>query len=206
MKYSVKGLLHLFPNPARRVVPAAVNTILPAVHYFASCQNHRVLGTQAVTADVLYAVPFWAPNRRSAIGEIAFENTSAPAGNARIGIYSNKSEDSAYPDALLVDSGDISIASAALKSHTPGSPVQLTRNKLYWMAFVASIGVTVRALPILGSMHLLGIPLDTIGTDPFAKYITVAHAFAALPSTYPASGAYVTGTALVPGLRYGFSS
>jgi hypothetical protein len=205
--YRPSGGERFFPKPSPRIDGSFVNTTLGAVDYLAGAQSCTSLSTISTTLDVLRAIPFWAPARPGAtIGRIAFENTTAAAGtNARIGIYQNVADKTSfYPGALEVDSGDISTATVAI--HTFAPSVQLIPGNLYWMAIVLSSTRTLRGIQITGQVNILGIPQDVTGTTPWARGITVAHSYAALPDPFTGGGAYLTGSVIIPGLRYQFSA
>jgi len=206
--YSIAGLLRaMFPPPPKRELPAAINASIGAVDYIAGCINSSpVFGTIAVVADKLLAVPFWSPPYKSTIGRLAFENTgTVVGGNANIAIYENVANPkSLYPGALVEESGNISIATAALKTYT--SSAVLKPNRLYWMVINVSSSVTCRAILGISVTPMLGIVLDTTAVNPFNEYILVASTYGAMPSTFPASGAYVSGNVNVPILRYQFTA
>jgi hypothetical protein len=203
--YDFTGLLKtFFPMPPKRVLPSAVNVGAGAVDYIANCANARNMGTVVLTANVLRAVPFWAPARKSVIGRLAIENTtSAGANNFRVGLYRNvPNRRSFYPGVRLDDSGNFTGA-AALQTYATAA--ELERNILYWMVCNMNASIVVRALDASAVSDLLGIPVGATGTNPHNLYISAASVYGALPSTFPAGGAYVTNV-LVPVLRYQFSA
>jgi len=208
MTYKPSGLARLFPRPPNRSLASFVPTTLGAIDYVASQQNCQVFGTLSCPADTLRAVPFWAPDRPGAsIGRIAVEVTTGSASNnIRIGIYQNVADPkSLYPGTMLVDSGNIDATTAALKTYA--TALALKRNRLYWMVMNTSASIIVRALNTIGVSSILGITDGVTGsTTPYNLYISVASAFGVLPSTYPGGGAYVSGTAFTPVLRYQFAS
>lgn len=204
--FTLEGLLKMFfPRPARRTMLAPVPTILPSVIQLAGCVNNTALTTGALTANVLRAMPFWAPPHKSTIDRIRFEVTTGSANNARVGLYQNVAdEDSHYPGALLADSGNISTTPAAIKTYD--TSVELTPNRLYWLALVNSASVTYRLLQAAGVTPILGIAAALAGTNNlYNTGIQVAHTFGALPDPFTAAGTYDAGTTQ-PALGYRFGA
>lgn len=163
----------------------------------AGVSNAAALTTGAPTANVLRAIPFVAPARGGTLDLLAFEVTGGVAGNYRIGLYESTSEANLYPSKLLVDSGNIDVTGAAVKTATVS--VALTPGALYWVAVVGSVAPTVRACNLANLTAALGIAA-TFGAAPNVG-ISVAHAFAALPATFTGGGAYITAVP-VPALAY----
>ena len=208
MTYSLTGLLRqMFPPPIKRELPAAINTSIGVVDYIAGCMNAaQALSTVTVVADNLLAIPFWSPPYPTTVGRIAFENTGTAGGaNANIAIYENVADvKSLYPGALVEESGDISIATAALKTYS--SSAVLKSSRLYWMVLNVSSNVVCRAMLGISVYPMLGIVKDTTTANPFNEYILVASTYGAMPSTFPVSAAYVSGNVNVPMLRYQFTA
>lgn len=154
------------------------------------------------TANVLRAYPFVAPARPSSVDRIAFEVTTLAAGNGRVGLWTNTADDNLYPDALLADGGSISTGTTGVKSATVDVP--LVSGQLYWLSLVTSAAPALRTMQLYGLGVILGLP-STLG--PFDNVgIYVAYAFAALPDTFPAGGAYLTNADTNPALAYRLSS
>lgn len=159
----------------------------------------RVNGTASTaasfSANVLRAVPFRAPARGCTIDQLAFLVTTLLAGNARIGAYRATSESNLYPGSLICDSGDISTGSATVKTFAP-TPFVLTPGELIWLVHVGSVAPSLRSIPVGALDAILGT--DTaMGTAPGIG-LSVAHAYAALPASFPAGAAALT--AAVPSL------
>lgn len=169
--------------------------------YIANCVNALALTTGAATANVLRALPFVAPARGGTLDRLAFNVTTLLAGNARIGLYKNVSESNLYPQTLLFDSGDISTATAGVK--TASLAQDLEPGALYWVAIVGSAAATMRALAVGGCSHILGTT-NALGTAPTVG-ISVAHAYGALPATFTGGGAAITAVP-IPALAYRFSA
>ena len=177
---------------------------LPASYYYAGFNNGAALTTGAPTANVLRAIPFIAPGRGGVISELAFNvTTNIAASTARIGIYDTKSEIDLYPKNLLHGSGAIGTASNGVK--TESCKVQLNPLAVYWLALVSSVAPTLRCGVVGGSTVPLILPDAAAMPTTRTLGLSVAYAYAALPSTFPASAAYITAVP-VPVLGYRFSA
>lgn len=151
-------------------------------HYFESnTLNIRPLhGTQALTANYLFAVPFYVPNSPSIADRIALDVTTGAGGNVRLGIYD--SDRNCYPRHLLVDAGTASTASTGVKAKTIRQG--LTRG-LKWLVVVSSGTATVIKVGTSGFWTPLGIdPSDWT----YYPGWSVAFNYAALPALFPAGG------------------
>lgn len=174
---------------------------LPSSYYVCGFGSGSDFTTGNPSANILRAIPFLAPGRIAKITQIAFNVTTLLAGNARIGIYDSVSDTNIYPNKLLVDSGDISTNSNGVK--TFNTAITLTPGKMYWMAFVNSVASTLRCGAVAGSTVPLLLPDDaSLGTTR-SHGLQVAHAYAALPSTFTAGATFITGVP-IPCLAYRF--
>lgn len=204
---SVYNSLGQIRNPIQPLlnctIPGHIGTSIGAVDYIANCQNMTALTTSTYTTGTLYAVPFIAPHRGATLSRIAAEvSTLLAASNIRLGLYSNKSQVSMYPNALLEDSGNLSSASTGVKTYAVTRV--LTPGEIYWLTLNVSSSATLalRTVAVAGCTHFLG--MATAGTTALNTAISVASAFGANPDPYPGSGAYRTG--VIPVLRYQFSA
>lgn len=143
--------------------------------------------TGSIAVNTLRAVPFLCPRSLTA-DRLAFEVTTAAGagGVARVGIYTNLSDTSPQPDALLVDGGQFTTTGTGVKEATISQA--LTGNTLYWFAFVAGTAApTCRYIdptalwPIFGADTTLGGSARGMWQSTFT--------YAALPSTFTAGGA-----------------
>lgn len=177
---------------------------LPASYYYAGFDNGQALTTGAPSANVLRAIPFIAPGRGGVISELAFNVTAlVAASTARIGIYDTKSETNLYPGNLLHGSSAIGTAANGVK--TESCKVQLNPLAVYWLALVGSAAPTLRCGQVDGSSVPGLLPDDATMPTTRSLGLSVAYAYAALPSTFPASAAYITAVP-VPVLGYRFSA
>lgn len=170
----------------------------------AAMLSATALTTGAPTANVLRAFPLICPPRKGTIDQLAFNVTTLLAGNARIGAYRNadKAGQNLYPGALIVDSGDISTAAAGVKTYA--TSITFDPGELLWLTHVGSVAATLRCLGLAGiDVKLLGLG-TALSTAP-SLGISVAHAYAALPATFTAGGAFITAVP-VPALAARFSA
>lgn len=168
-----------------------------AVYYIANSVQNTALSTGAPSANTMRAVPFVAPARGGTISEVAFNVTAGVAGNCRVGIYSNSADDNLYPDALLFDSGSISVAANGVK--TAAASIDLSPGRLYWAVIVGDAAPTIRTLSVnnCGTILGYGTAMGTAGNVG----VSLAFTYAALPDPFGSGGAYIT-AAPVPALAY----
>jgi hypothetical protein len=168
--------------------------------YIANCGGQSALGTLALVANDLWAVPFRAPRRRgSSIDTIAFRVTTlVAASNARIGLYANAgATDDPYPSALIADSGNISTATTGDKTFSTTQTLQ--PGALYWLVLHPSGAISVDSLAVAGVSALLGFNQAGVALITAIKN---SQAFGALPATFPAFSAGGSfATTAIPALR-----
>lgn len=150
--------------------------------------------TVALSANVLYAVPFLVP-KTVTYSALVFEVTTQSAGNnARLGIYSDTN---GAPDALVLDGGTVSLTGTGAKTVVISQ--SLTAGA-YWLAYVSNGTPSVRATSATSANPSLGF---TSGTDTTVHTgWSVAFAYAALPNPFTGGGALITtaGIRLMAGL------
>jgi hypothetical protein len=140
------------------------------------------LSTATLVASRLFAFPFIVP-KTITLDRIAINVYTAGTGNARMGIYRNSESLGLYPDQLVLDSGEVSIASTGVKSVTINQ--QLTAG-LYWLVIVSNGVPVVRGCAILGITPLLGYT-SALGAEGAAVGLYVSFTYAALPTTFPST-------------------
>ena len=185
-------------------------------HLAGSGPNRRYFGGVAVNtsapssgqfaANTMFAVPFLFAGGGSTIDTIGVKvNTSAASTKVRLGVYSNVSASNPYPASLLGDSGDIATTTTGVLEASVS--VSLTPGSLYWLTLLTtdSSGSTASTVPngvffnqyagsAQGMWPILGGANDYGGSYPLGW--SVAHAYGALPGTFPSGGALlVTGGA-----------
>lgn len=163
----------------------AANGGLTCVYTGAS--NQTAHSTLLPLVDTLYAYPV--PLDGGILDTIYCEVTTLAAGVARVGIFANKTDGSLYPGALVLDSGEFDVSSTGVKS--TGSLAVAIPAGLYWFSFTCGTAApTMRSLAAGSYNHILGLP-STMGATPHFSG-QVARAYAALPTTFPASVALST--------------
>lgn len=142
------------------------------------------LTTLAISANVLYATPFYVPTTKTYTA-ILIEVTATGAGSIRLGIYSDTS---GAPDALVLDAGTVTVSSTGARSITIS---QSLAAGWYWLAGVANVAPTVRAGANTAPVNqMLGF---TSGTDTTLHIAwSVAFTYAALPNPFTGGGALMT--------------
>jgi hypothetical protein len=134
----------------------------------------------AVTADLLYAAPFWTGPDGITITSLSFNITIASAGNARLGIYQSDTEPPYYPTELLLDAGTLAHTGTGVKSvdiadtvYTGSSP-----SRLLWLASVFS------TTPTVSMIAQLSPPVEINSSGNTRGGMTMNHTFSSLPTTY----------------------
>lgn len=134
--------------------------------------------TLALTINVLRAVPY--PVRfPCTIDRLGVEVTSGTTGKIRIGIYD--SDSNGMPANLIVDSGEIAIASPGAKIATVSASLS---PGLYWWAYNTDTANTLRALSNIYNAIGYG---STFGASFVGSIATIARTYQALPSTFGAA-------------------
>lgn len=138
----------------------------------------------------IYAMPMPIGRKRT-LDQLAFYlvTNAAAGGQARIGLYRNKSDTEPKPDALVLDSGAIATDTGApvLKTYAPGSTV-LTPG-LYWLVlFFGTAAGTIRgvtgAAPVCQSvLPIVGFGNTFNASDQVLGWY-LDQAFGALPSPF----------------------
>lgn len=143
-------------------------------------------GTGSPPVDTMRAVPFYSGSVALPLDVIRFDITSlaAAGGVARIGIYSSVGELDIYPDALVVDSGEIETDAIGGVRDT-SIDVTLAKDQLYWFVYLAgTAAATIRMINPDASVMILGY--DNDGGSQGHHAIEVAQTYGALPATFPA--------------------
>jgi hypothetical protein len=179
-----------------------------AANQIAGCTNATALTTVNMSDNLLMAMPFVMPPRFSVINRLAVfavAGGSAGGANIRLGIYTAVSESDLYPSTLVVDGGEVNIASAAANVITAVTLSQaLTPGRLYWA--VLNIDVlggtpTLRAMAVGGAYPIFGLP-DTLSGTATQVGLSGSRTYAALPTTFTASIAALTTAAPCFFLRF----
>lgn len=148
------------------------------------------------------ATPWVAPRIKSRATILTLSLTVGAAGNVRLGLYSSKGTTDIYPNALLVDSGNLSTAGAGQISYTIPTPVDLVPGRLYWVVSIFDASPTVNCFGLTRSvMSILGNPIAAAGTDSdgVAYELTVG-ALGALPNPFTAAATILQATSAGAGI------
>jgi len=109
------------------------------------------------------------------VDQLAFEVSTAVAGNTRIGLYA-ADRDYQPVGGPLADSGDISTAGLGVKTYTPASPIALPAGRyLTVLNSTVAPGVRIITGPTFGIS-------STIGASPAFESGSVARTYAAFPT------------------------
>lgn len=100
---------------------------------------------------------------------------------ARVGLFSDANEN---PDALLWDSGDISLSSLGLVRFSSGLPFSVLPAEDFWVSlnFYSGTG-QLRAQPVLGTLY--GVDLSATSTTSQFSSLSKSFAFGPMPSIAP---------------------
>ncbi len=160
------------------------------------------LGSTYVGGDLISALPYFT-GRGGTLDRIACNVTSAGDGTSkiRLGIYGITSDTNLYPNALLVDSGELDSSTTGVKSATIN--LSLPKNSMVWLAVHAKVSTpqpNARGIP--GDiMNPLGYD-NTLGADPKQVLEKTGVSFGALPDPFPASAARWTFSYPLAFVRY----
>lgn len=165
--------------------------------------------SQAITQNILYWFPFFAPRNGtsatiSLTGVTLCTGAAGTASNVRVGVYTNQSSTATWPGdsgTSLVTGSEVVLAmpnTANTVVLSPAMTASLTPGGLYWLAAVSeTAGLTLRCwhaetpvLPIMGcySDVASGIGFfDTTSTRSYTGW-KAAYTYAALPANSAPSG------------------
>jgi len=173
-----------------KVLTLSPSKILRSGRYYGSFDTAATFTTLTISANTLYATPFFVPHG-ARFDSIAINVTTASSGRmARVGIYTDSGD--AYPYALVpgTDVGELDVGTTGVKQNV----IDVTLHPgLYWLALVSNGSPTLRAIPV-GSLdsEVLGLGSD-LGTVPGVGY-TISYTYAPLPSTFPTGASIHTST------------
>jgi hypothetical protein len=165
---------------------------------------HAALGANtaggvAYAINTLFSVLFHCP-KTITLDRIAITCTAAgSAGHkARLGIYESTSDVNLYPDALVIDAGEVDLDSTGTKSLTISQ--QLTGGRPYFFALV-----TNNATPQIGSVggHIYAVGTHELSANNW-QYIAGfkhAHTYGALPDPFPTGSPAVNPSTTAPAIR-----
>lgn len=161
----------------------------PLNAWYCGAQNQTAFSTAVASSNFLSS-HIIIISRPVTITKISFELvTGAVGASARCGLYSNTSMTVLYPSSLLIDGGDFTCTAGNEGVKTTGSLSVNLAPGVYWAAFNAVGSATYRRHQPGGMTPIPGSP-STIAT--LYDTLRAARAYGSLPSTYPASHAFVT--------------
>jgi len=175
-----------------------------SANYQAGIVTSAAGSTLTLTNNLLIALPFVAPPRLSILNRIGvYVTTGVASCEVRLGIYTATSETNLYPNALIVDSGVLSIAtSSAAAAATINT--QLISGRLYWAVLNANVpsgSPVIRSAVVNGLYPIFGVP-DALSTTAPQCGLSGTRTFAALSATFPASIAALAAQGPAISLRY----
>lgn len=151
---------------------------------------YALAGTAATTLALTASRTYWIPitiTFNVTLNQVAINVTTASAGTHYVGIYA--SNNIGEPTNLMI-SWSFDTGSTGVKTSTSGLPLTLTTG-VYWIAWAAGSGATVRAVALAAARSLA---LPALGTANLTCWYTSGNT---LPSTAPTSGyTALTGSAL----------
>jgi len=134
-----------------------------------------------IDANMIFAIPFAVVDAIT-VTRMAIHVTSAYAGSARLGIYSD--DGNLYPSALVIDAGTVDVSTTGLKEIVSMS-TGLSAGSLYWLVIVSDTTPYMASIISSSIWSLLGFEPTSLNDMGYYMW-TVAFTFAALPATFPA--------------------
>lgn len=172
--------------------------------YFAGPLHHGTgTATVAPGGNTLIAMPFLT-TRAGTIDQIGARITTISGSGAfRLGVYTATSDTNLYPDALVLDSGELSGTSAAVVSASISEA--LSANTLYWFVCLFNNGTNqISAIPAGGMWPILGLS-NALNVVPGVGW-QVTQAYGALPDPFPAGASVRLNSSNGPGIAVRFSA
>jgi hypothetical protein len=142
--------------------------------------NASVTATLALSANTLYAFPFYVGSRQTWT-RIGIDVTTGVAGNARLGIFSTGTD--GLPGTLIADEGTVSTATTGVKEITISRPLEIG---WYYLVIVSDATATIRAVSWGNNQSnhysaVIGVTTPGTGDPQLSK----AFAYAALSGASP---------------------
>jgi hypothetical protein len=154
-------------------------------YYDSSCRLGYVdgFGGMSLLADRLYGVPFMVP-RLAAFDRVCIRVTTNDGGKLRLGIYDCGTDGN--PDALVVDSGEHTIALAGGFEEVEVTISETLTAGMYFLAVVTDATTTCSAHSVTDMMCFFGY--DTVTSANHENHIRSTHTYGALPDPFATSG------------------
>ena len=172
-------------GPAGSLYAAGTLLKRPAATWMdnAPIQGSSITSTLAGVAGRFDMAPF-IPGRDITVDQFAVSVSGAIAGSLfRVAVYASDAD--GRPSTKLYESGDLSGATVAAVTATPGSPLTFTAGTIYWIGVWHSSTCTIRTIAV-ASAYSLGMNGNTA-----TQYITVIRRTVTYPGTgLPATWVY----------------
>lgn len=153
------------------------------------------------TADVLYAYPMRFYNEAS-FNRLGLSNVSGglASSRARVALYSNLANNM-YPDALIVESGELNLAASGMKG---GTVVGLAGPGIIWCVSLFNDGNGGPQASQNIANHLMphGDPWNQV----IYKGISKAQAYGAMPASFPAAGSWLVSASKTPPIVWAWNA
>lgn len=166
---------------------------------FRSTQDYGGTPTAVAAAfDRAYAQPFTVDRTITLTGLSAENSTTSATGGAkfRCGIYSNDNSGAASePDALLVETGDLTVTVASVK--TGAVSITLNPGTIYWSVILSNINVSFRCYPFAEfPVQWFGRSTTTVNQPLNHLLWNVTAGWSSMPATW--TGAYSSASSNAP--------
>jgi hypothetical protein len=176
--------------------------VLRVGRWFGSFDAATAFTTITISANTLYATPFFVPEETT-FDRIAINVTSAAGSGAkaRLGIYEDGKTPTTqgYPAGLVsgTDVAEIAVDTTGVRANT----ISVTLPPgLYWLALCSDSTPTLRGVGVASlDSEILGLG-DDLGTAPGVAW-SVSYTFGALPLTFPSGASVYTTTIPLIALR-----
>jgi len=149
--------------------------------YFTTGIGATAKTTLLITANRLYAIPFFCTKTIN-IDRIAIHVSTAASGyNARLGIYVDDGTTNPATATLIIDAGEVTVGSTGKQELTIS--VTLKGGRLYWLALVSGGAPTLGAVAV-GSMIPSIFGLTDITTTAWLTFAYKSFTYGALPNPF----------------------
>jgi hypothetical protein len=179
---------------ANVTIPHSLNYFISG-RYISSDTNQIAVSTVAISANTIRAYPIII-SRSLTIDEFRIEITTGVASTtARVSIYADNG--STYPGAI-VSSSDVATYDSSVATtvaNTPSSNITLTPG-LYWLGINSNGAPTLRAIQPSSMPAVIGRTSSLANTHGIGY--SIAQAYGAMPSTFPASAAVIVSPTNTP--------
>lgn len=160
--------------------------------YYGNFQGGFATANTAKAIGTLFATPFIVPVPGK-VDRLGFDVQATAVGAvARLGLYNMKAGDF-YPGELIIDGGEQD-AAGAVGFKSTAADFYLDQGIYWWVYTAGVLAPTVRCVAA-ADVNPLFLGMTTALAQ--RTEISVARAYAALPSTFPAGAAYGTATPIL---------